>query len=206
MGCIIVLLLGHLLQWVASQSVKKISSNFDRGLALYLQKEFQPTSVLEYGHNIGPNIDYFHRKCNLSITITNLQDSESSDFSTYDLVYYFGDVTDHDEKTTKKIAEFLATHAIKWLIFRFDTEDIEEHWHACLRERGLIFMPKRTSRLRQVVAVDSIGKNKNSYSVFYNVRSAVGSNSMSKLDDSAYAMRQHLGLKLKVCMNSSSTH
>jgi len=207
MACIAPLL-SCLLHSVILQPAKKSSSNFVHGLALYLQKEFQPASVLEYGRNIGPNIDYFHRKCNSTIVIAELQDSDSTEssvfpqYAQYDLVYYFGDVTEHDERNSKKIADFLAAHTGKWLIFRFDPDDIQEEWQASLQERGLIFMPKRTTRLRLVAAVDSGNskQSKSSYSVFFNQR-AIGGSSMSTLDDSAYAMRQHLGIKMKLCMN-----
>lgn len=201
------LLLSCLLRSVFLQPVaKKSSTNFIHGLALYLQKEFQPTSVLEYGRNTGPNIDFFHRKCNSTIVVAHLRNSSSSSdssvFVQYDVVYYFGDVTEHDERTMKEVADFLAAHTSKWLIFRFDPDDIEEEWRVLLQERGLILMPKRTNRLRVVAAVDSgsRGQSKNSFSVFCNER-AFGGSSASTLDDSAYAMRQHLGIKLKLCMN-----
>jgi hypothetical protein len=102
----------------------------------------------------------------------------------------------------KKVADFLVAHTSKWLIFRFDPDDIEEEWHVFLQERGLIFMPKRTTRLRLVAVVDSgtIRQSKNNFSVFVNER-AFGGSSASNLDDSAYAMRQHLGIKFKLCMN-----
>jgi hypothetical protein len=199
------LLLSCLIRSVFLLPAKKSNTNFGHGLALYLQKEFQPTSVLEYGRDIGSNIDFFHRKCNSTIVV-KLQDSsssiESSVFAQYEVVYYFGEVTEHDEFTMKKVADFLAAHTSKWLIFRFDPDDIEEKWHVFLQERGLIFMPKRTTRLRLVAVVDSGSsrQSKNNFSVFVNER-AFGDNSASNLDDSAYAMRQHLGIKFKLCMN-----
>lgn len=205
--CRFSMLLYSCLLWsVFLQPAKKSNTNFGHGLALYLQKEFQPASVLEYGRNTGPNIDFFHRKCNSTIVVAHLQESnssrESSVFAQYDVVYYFGDVTEHDELTMKKIADFLAAHTSKWLIFRFDPDDIEEEWQIFLQERGLIFMPKRTTRLRLVAAVDSgnSGQSRSNYSVFVNER-AFGGSSASNLDDSAYAMRQHLGIKLKLCMH-----
>lgn len=42
---------------------------FDYGLALYIYKEFQPTSMLEYGSGLGFYLDYFYRKANTSIAV-----------------------------------------------------------------------------------------------------------------------------------------
>jgi hypothetical protein len=42
---------------------------FDYGLALYVYKEFQPTSILEYGSGLGFYLDYFYRKANTSIAV-----------------------------------------------------------------------------------------------------------------------------------------
>jgi len=42
---------------------------FDYGLALYINKEFQPSSVLEYGSGLGFYLDYFYRKANTSVAV-----------------------------------------------------------------------------------------------------------------------------------------
>jgi len=45
------------------------SLNFDYGLALYLQEEFHPKSVLEFGSGLGLYVDFFYRKCNVTEAI-----------------------------------------------------------------------------------------------------------------------------------------
>ena len=57
---------------------------FDYGLALYVYKEFQPTSILEYGSGLGFYLDYFYRKANTSIAVgIEPYDMQLPDFHLY---------------------------------------------------------------------------------------------------------------------------
>ena len=184
---------------------------FDYGLALYIHKEFQPTSVMEYGSGLGFYLDYFYRKANASVTVgiesydmrlpefhlyksvnnksldnrafypaqftvdivetQRKQSVVSTSFSTYDVVYSLEAAHLIESKNHNLLADFLVAHTRHWLVFSSGRPGQEAVGHVGLRnisdwivifqQRGMLFMPIRTSKLRLVLGTRQPERKKN---------------------------------------------